>query len=225
MLKYVSFILPPLIAVLMYLYLKYNFNQWSFGSLFKAFFWGMISIVIVLLAQVVADVLGYDRMTNLRRVLFYALVVTAFFAELGKFIIIRGFHYGKWNFQTPLDGIVYAVMISMGFATMNNILYFINIAGLSVSIPNALTAGPANAIFGVMMGFFLGLGKMRKIRYIDSMTSLAAAVFFHALYSFCLITKDHKLLLAFFIGSAIIGISLCFAALRMHQETIREEKH
>lgn len=223
-LKYVSFFLPPLIAILMYMYLRYNFNQWSFGMLFKSFFWGIVSIVLVLLAQVVADVLGYDRLTNLRRVLFYALVVTAFFAELGKFIILRGFIYGRKDFQTPLDGIIYAVMISMGFATMNNILYFINIADLKVSIPNALTAGPANAIFGVMMGFFLGLGKLRKIRYIDSLTGLAAAVFFHALYSFCLITKDHRLLLAFFIGATIVGISLCFTALRMHQDTIREQK-
>jgi protease PrsW len=224
-LKYLSFVVPPLIAVLIYLYLRYKFNQFSYGLLFKSFLWGMISIVIVLVVQVVADILGLDKLTNLRRVLFYALVVTAFFAEIGKYIFLRGFVYPKKEFKTPVDGIIFAVMISMGFATMNNILYFVNIPGLKVSIPNALTAGPANVIFGVMMGFFIGLGKLRKMRFIDSMTGFAAAVFFHGLYSFCLLTKDYRLLLAFFIGSTIIAISLCFAALRFHQDAKMEEKY
>jgi RsiW-degrading membrane proteinase PrsW (M82 family) len=115
-------------------------------------------------------------------------------------------------------------MISMGFATLNNILYFINIPNLSVSGANAITAGPANVIFGVIMGFFIGLGKLRKMRFIDSMTGLAAAIFFHALYDFCLLTKDYRLLLAFFIGSTIIGISLCVAAIRIQLEAKQEEK-
>ena len=181
-------------------------------------------ILLVLVVQLVADILGLDKLTNIRRVLFYALVITAFFAELGKYFFLRGFVYPKKEFKTPVDGIIFSVMISMGFATMNNILYFINIPGLTVNIPNALTAGPANAIFGVLMGFFIGMGTLRKIKVIDSMTGLAAAIFFHGLYSFCLLTKDYRMLWAFFIGSTIIGISLCFAALRMHMDAKAEEK-
>ena len=184
----------------------------------------MISIPLVLLVQFIASNFELDKLTNIRRILFYALVIMAFFAELGKYILLRGFIYPKEEFKTPVDGIIFAVMISMGFATMNNILYFINIPDLTVNIPNALTSGPANVIFGVMMGFFIGLGKLRKMRFIDSMTGLAAAVFFHALYSFCLLTKDYRLLWAFFIGATIIAISLCLAALRIHQDAKAEEK-
>jgi len=223
-LKYISFIVPPLIAVLIYLYLRYKFSQWSFSLLFKSFLWGMISIVLVLVVQLAASYLELDKLTNIRRVLFYALVIMAFFAELGKYIFLRLLVYPKEEFKTPVDGIIFAVMISMGFATMNNILYFINIPDLSVNIPNALTAGPANAIFGVLMGFFIGLGKLRKMRFVDTMTGLAAAVFFHALYSFCLLTKDYRLLWAFFIGATIIAISLCIGALRIHQDAKAEEQ-
>jgi RsiW-degrading membrane proteinase PrsW (M82 family) len=148
----------------------------------------------------------------------------ALFAELGKYIFLRGFVYPKEVFKTPVDGIIFSVMISMGFATMNNILYFINIPDLSVNIPNALTAGPANAIFGVIMGFFIGLGKLRKMKLVDTMTGLAAAVFFHGLYDFCLLTKDYKLLVAFFVGATIIAVSLCIAALRIHQDAKAEEQ-
>ena len=223
-LKYLSFIIPPLIAVLVYLYLKYKSSNWSVSMLINSFLWGMFSIVLVLLVQITASFFELDKLTNIRRVLFYALVISALFAELGKFIILRALAYPKKEFKTPVDGIVFAVMVSMGFATMNNILYFINIPNLSVSIPNALSAGPANAIFGVLMGFFIGLGKLRKMKIVDLMTGFAAAVFFHGLYSFCLLTKDNKLLLAFFIGSGIIAISLCIAALRIQQDAKAEEK-
>ncbi|MCU0370294.1 MAG: PrsW family glutamic-type intramembrane protease [Bacteroidales bacterium] len=223
-LKYASFFIPPLIALLIYVYLRYKFTKWSFSLLFKSFIWGMASIFLVLLVQIAANYLELDKLNNIRRILFYALVIMAFFSELGKYLILRGLVYPKEVFKTPVDGIILAVMISMGFATMNNILYFINIPDLTVNIANALTAGPANVIFGVMMGFFIGLGKLRKMRFIDSMTGLAAAVFFHALYDFCLLTKDYKLLWAFFIGATIIAISLCFAALRIHQDARAEEK-
>jgi len=223
-LKYLSFILPPLMAVLVYIYLKYKFTQWNYSLLFKSFLWGMFSILLVLLVQIAASLLDLDRLTNIRRVLFYALVIMAFFSELAKYIILKAFFYPDKGFKTPVDGIVYSVMIALGFATMNNILYFINIPHLTVNIPNALTAGPANAIFGLMMGFFIGLGKLRKIRVIDSMTGLAAAVFFHGLYSFCLLTKDYKLLWAFFIGATIIGLSLWIASLRIDKDARAEEK-
>ncbi|MCU0371035.1 MAG: PrsW family glutamic-type intramembrane protease [Bacteroidales bacterium] len=223
-LKYLSFILPPLIAFVIFFYLQYKFSNWTISFLLRAFLVGMLSIVLVLVVQIVASMLDLDRLSNIRRIIFYSLVVSAFFAELGKFIVLKAFVYPKKEFKTPVDGIMLSVMISMGFATMNNILYFINIPHLAVNIPNALTAGPANAIFGVMMGFFIGLGKLRKMRIIDSMTGLAAAVFFHGLYSFCLLTKDYRLMWAFFIGSAIIALSLYIASVRIHQDALAEEK-
>jgi protease PrsW len=223
-LKYISFIIPPLIAALVFFYLKYKFSHWSFSLLIKSFLWGMLSILLVLVVQLIASYFSLDRLTNIRRLLFYALVIVAFFAEFGKYFFLRGFVYPNAKFRTPVDGIIFSVMISMGFATMNNILYFINIPHLTVNIANTLTAGPANAIFGVMMGFFIGLGKLRKIRFIDSMTGLAAAVFFHSLYAFCLLTKDYRLLWAFFIGSTIIAISLGVAALRIHMDAKEDEK-
>ena len=219
----ISFIIPPLIAFLIYIYLRYKFKQFSYSLLFKSFLWGMISILLVLAMQLLASYFGLDRLSNIRRVIFYALVVMAFFSELGKFFFLKGFVYTKKEFKTPVDGIIFSVMISLGFAAMNNILYFINIPDLSVNVANAISAGPANVIFGIIMGFFIGLGKLRKMRFIDSMTGLAAAVFFHALYDFCLLTKDYRLLWAFFIGSAIIAISLCIAGLRIHQDAKAQE--
>lgn len=222
--KILSFVIPPLIAIIIYFFISFRFSKISQKLLLQSFFWGAFSIVLVLAVQVVADYLELDKLTNIRRVLFYAVVIMAFFAEFGKFLILRGFIYPNKDFKTPVDGMIYTVMISMGFATMNNILYFINIPNLSVNTANALSAGPANVIFGVMMGFFIGMGKLRKMRFIDSMTGLTAAVFFHGLYDFCLLTKDYRLLWAFFVGSTIIAISLVIAGIRMHRDARADEQ-
>jgi protease PrsW len=220
--KYLSFIVPPLLAVLIYLYLVYKFRKQPYPLLFQSFLWGAFSIVLVLAVQYLANYFGLDKLVNLRRILFYSLVVVAFFSELGKFFFLRVFLYHKDSFRTPVDGIIYSVMIALGFATMNNVFYFVDLPHLEVNVTNALSAGPANLIFGVLMGFFLGMGRLRHIRFIDAMTGLAAAVLFHALYSFCLLTKDTWLLIAFFAGSLIIAFSLCIAAIRLHEEAKSE---
>jgi RsiW-degrading membrane proteinase PrsW (M82 family) len=223
-LNYLSLILPPLFAVLIYFYLRYKYSTRPSGLLFRAFLWGGLSILLVLGIQFLAGRFGLDSLGNLRRILFYSLVIAGFFSEFGKFFILKVLIYPKQELRSPVDGIIYAVMVSLGFATANNFLILFNIPQLEVNLVNAFSAGPANLIFGVLMGFFMGLGKLRQVRFVDSMTSLGAAVLFHAIYAFCLLTHDNKLLLAFFAGSGIIAFSLCLAAIRMHDEAKSEGK-
>jgi RsiW-degrading membrane proteinase PrsW (M82 family) len=216
--NYLSLFIPPFIALLILLYLRFKLRKPPYALLARSFLWGVVSIGMVLIVQIVANYFDLDRLGSLRRILFYSLVIMAFFSELAKFFFLKVFIYPRDDFRSPVDGIIYSVMISMGFATMNNILSLINIPHLDVNLTNAFTSGPANVIFGVLMGFFVGVGKMRRIRFMDSLTGLGAAVLFHALYGFCLLTYDYKLLWAFFIGSGIIAVSLCLAAIRMHDD-------
>jgi RsiW-degrading membrane proteinase PrsW (M82 family) len=223
-LKFATFLIAPAIAILISLYLKYRFPEGKFGLLYKSFIYGLISLVPVLVVQLIASSMGLDSLTTLKRIAFYSLVVMGMASEISKFVLLKIFIYPKEDFKTPVDGIIYSVMIAMGFATVNNILYFINIPNLTVSTLNAATAGPANLIYGVLMGFFVGLGKMREIKFIDSLTGLAAAIFFHAMYDFCLITKDHTLLGIFFAGSLIITFSLIVVAIRMDQKPVKRRR-
>lgn len=70
----------------------------------------------------------------------------------------------------------------------------------------------ASITFGVVMGFFVGMGKMRKNRFIDNSTGLFAATFFHGLFYFCFITSDKRLLLFTTIGFLIITVTLIIKA-------------
>jgi RsiW-degrading membrane proteinase PrsW (M82 family) len=223
-LNYLSILIPPLIAVVLFFSVRARKETSQQRLLIRAFFYGMLSIIVVILVQLLAAYFDLDNLKNLRRIVFYSLVIAAFFSEFSKFFFLKIFCYPDKSFRSPMDGIVISIMIAMGFATVNNILILVNIPDLTVSSINALTSGPANLIFGGLMGFFIGLGKIRKMRWIDSLTGLFAAVFFHALYAFTLITKDDKLLIAFFIGSSIILISLWVASKRMHADVRMNER-
>ncbi|MGQ1910550.1 PrsW family glutamic-type intramembrane protease [Marinifilum sp. RC60d5] len=68
------------------------------------------------------------------------------------------------NFNEQFDGIVYAVFVSLGFALAENIMYvFLN--EINAGIAKVFAAIPAHAMFGIMMGYYLGLAKFSKKTY------------------------------------------------------------
>ena len=112
------------------------------------------------------------------------------------------------GFRGPLEGIIYSIIISLGFATGAIFLFGFNIIGSHIDTL-FLFLYPFFSIFsGIIMGFFVGLGKSRKNRFVDSMTGLAAAVFFQGVFNFCFYTNDKRLLLVFCIGTLLIGVLL-----------------
>ncbi|MCK6618664.1 MAG: PrsW family glutamic-type intramembrane protease, partial [Cyclobacteriaceae bacterium] len=85
---------------------------------------------------------------------FHAFAVVAFLEELSKFVFIRGILYHNKNFNEPLDGIVYAVMVGMGFATAENMIYVWH-GGGGTAIMRMFSAIPAHALFAILMGYWL----------------------------------------------------------------------
>ena len=60
-----------------------------------------------------------------------------------------------------MDGIVYGVLISLGFATFENYeyvyVYFPDIDSYYIAIIRALSAIPMHAMCGIIMGYYLGM--------------------------------------------------------------------
>lgn len=220
----VSLFLAPLIAAIIIALIWVKRDKYRYPQLISSFILGMISIVVVLLFMYVADQYYLNAFRNLRREIFYSFVVMGLGSELGKFIILRYHNFNKSSFNGPLDGIVYSVMISMGFAFIGNILYFTLPYYTEIDFLYASTVVFANLFFAVIMGFFVGIAKTRENKFVDSMTGLLAASFFHALYNFCFITNDMRLLGFFGIGAFIIVIMLYYKAFEMNQDHKRLKK-
>ena len=106
-------------------------------------------------------------------------------------------------------------MTSLGFTTAAVLLFIFNLYESKPPYPMnmyLLLATPSNIIFGIVMGFFIGLSKFVESRFIYSLAGLVAASFFNGLFKFCLITHDYKLLNIFAFGSALIIVILIIRA-------------
>jgi RsiW-degrading membrane proteinase PrsW (M82 family) len=110
-----------------------------------------------------------------------AFLVTAIPEELVKFGIILLVSQSR-HFDDPMDGIVYGVAASMGFAGLENILY-VTEHGMATAIMRAVTAVPSHAMDGLLMGYFLALSKFagrNRRRFLVS--SLVIPILFHGVY-------------------------------------------
>ena len=74
------------------------------------------TIPAVILEQFGEETLGISPSSNIFMTALFAYGVVGFSEELAKFIFLRGYIFPKKEFDEPLDGIVYSVMIGMGFA-------------------------------------------------------------------------------------------------------------
>jgi len=212
----VSLLISPLLAIILFSYMKYRFSGGYFGLLLRSYFWGIFSSIFAAIIFYIAYIMGYVELKNLRRILFYSFVVIGLGQELGKFIILRYLMLPSKIFKTPLDGVIYSLMISFGALTVYNVatLLIAPNSDPSILISHALVS----LVYAVIMGFFVGMGKVRNNRLIDSLTGLFGAAFFHGSYEFIIQTQDHLLLWPFLIGAAIITFLLVVKSVQVSDE-------
>lgn len=209
-------ILPGLlIAWQIYRMDKYNREPWQY--LLICFALGMLVTFPPLKLEEWATNQGYDQPDHLGYLLLTAFVFVALGEELVKFMVLMLYAYPKKVFDEPLDGIVYAIMIGMGFATLENILYALRF-GLPTTLVRALTAVPAHAIFAVFMGYYVGLSKFnpKKSRRLK-IRGFFAAVLLHGAYDTFILQEMHEPLMVFATFTLLISGYFAWQLIRLHQ--------
>lgn len=210
-------ILPSLV-IGYWIYLQDRYEKEPFNLLFKAFVVGCASTIPAMLLQYQFQDL--EDGDSLMATAIFAFAVVGFTEELSKFLLLRFFIYPNDEFNEPMDGIVYAVMVSMGFATVENLIYVLtNDGGINTAIGRAFTAVPAHAAFAILMGSYIGLAKfVPERRNYYMFIGLGLAIFFHGLYDFFLLQKVYQGLGALAIGALVWGISASRQLIRLGQE-------
>jgi RsiW-degrading membrane proteinase PrsW (M82 family) len=111
--------------------------------------------------------------------------------ELFKLIVVRGYSARHREFDEPMDGIVYGVAASLGFATLENVLY-VGQGGIGVAVMRAITAVPGHAFFGAVMGYFVGQSRFAATgRARAAVLAYVVPVILHGLYDFPLLTLQN----------------------------------
>ncbi len=208
--------LAPGAAIGLYIYLKDKHEPEPLGLLMRSFLFGVVSVFITLvISQLIALYITIDEGSLTEQVV-HAFLIVALVEEFSKFIFVRGILYNNPNFNEPFDGIVYSVMVSMGFATFENILYVVD-GGIETALMRMFTAVPAHAMFAILMGFYLGKAKFEHKKGYYSLYALAVATLFHGAYDYCLFISFVPGIMFGALASLIIGIWLSRKAIRIHQ--------
>lgn len=212
----------PVLIIILYIYFKDKYDKEPKQLLLYNFLLGaIVSIFITTILYYVLDILvPLTNHTSIFEQFIKAFFVVGLTEEFSKYVIIRYFAQKNNAFNEPFDGIVYALMVSMGFAATENVFYVVE-GGYQVALIRAFTAVPAHATFGVLMGYFMGKAKFSNNRIGLNLFGLFLAVIFHGAYDFFLFID---FIPGIWIGafvSLLVGVLLSRKAIKNHQNTSR----
>lgn len=236
MLSLLALAIAPGAAITLYIYSRDKYDREPLKPLLISFLLGMVATAPAIVIQ-----------TSLKPVLFLyfpgytiwyyfllSFIVVAFSEEGCKYIMLRFYAYRNKAFNEPFDGIIYSVMISMGFATLENIGYVLNY-GFKTGIIRMFLAVPSHGAFAVLIGYHVGLAKFDAPRGIQHIVKgLLLAIFFHGAYDFFLLLQNsaqvkqyvsNGLLLSGSLVAWYIAIRMSVKSIKLHEELSRQHYH
>lgn len=221
--NYLSFAISPILIISFILYLKYKFSIKNFKNIRNAIILGVIGVLVLLFANYLIELRWDGNYKNMRRMAFFVFIVISFSSEFAKFLPLRFSFFNLKTFYGPLEGIIYSIFISLGFSMVSVVLYAFGLVG-SIDKINHLTLflytlPVASIVFAIIMGFFVGMGAIRKNSFIDCSTGLFVATFFHGLYYFGFITSDIRLLIFDAIGFLVIATTFIIKSVTLKLES------
>lgn len=156
--------LIPVIALLVFIYLRDKKEKEPIGLLIGLFFAGMATSITAIIGEVVGGVvlgLTISDFPVIQSILL-AMFVVGPAEEMGKYLVLWLITWKNKHFDHSYDAIVYAVFVSLGFAALENVGYvFTN--GIGTAFLRMFTSVPGHACFGVFMGYFYSKAKYAKL--------------------------------------------------------------
>ncbi len=211
--------IAPGVAICIFIYLKDKYNKEPLGLMIGSFFIGMLSTIPAVILQLVFTRPVENMMgESVAYTAVFAFIVVALSEEGSKFLAIRIVPYRRRAFDDPFDGIVYAVMVGMGFATLENIGYVLQ-HGFATGILRMFLSVPAHATFAVLMGYHMGLAKFDPANRKKYMRlAIFWPVIFHGSFDFFLFVGNSWLHFAGAVISFIVAVKLSLKLIKRKQD-------
>lgn len=236
MLSLLALAIAPGAAITLYIYSRDKYDREPLKPLLISFLLGMVATAPAIIIQTSLKPVLYLYFPGYTIWYYFLLsfIVVACSEEGCKFIMLRFYAYRNKAFSEPFDGIIYSVMISMGFATLENIGYVLNY-GFKTGIIRMFLSVPMHGAFAVLVGYHVGLAKFDAARAIQHIVKgLLLAIFFHGAFDFFLLlqnslqVKQHVsngLLLSGALVAWYIAIRMSVKSIRLHEELSRLHHH
>ncbi|MCP4547481.1 MAG: heme exporter protein CcmD [bacterium] len=176
----------PSLLLLRYFYRR-DLHPEPRGVLLKTFLLGILITVPIIILVSPVNALLHPAMHPLLYGALVAFLCAAIPEELFKFLVLTRYSARHPAFDEPMDGIVYGATVSLGFATLENILYVAQ-GGWVTALLRGFTAVPCHACLGAIMGYYIGQARFGRNRRGKMFLGLFAAILLHGLYDFPLLS-------------------------------------
>ncbi|MFF5993590.1 glutamic-type intramembrane protease PrsW [Lysinibacillus sp. KU-BSD001] len=183
--------IAPGLALLSYFYLRNQMSTEPRRTLLHSFIYGALITFPIMFIQFVLE-----EEQTFSSSFFTTVVFTSAIEEFFKWLVIFTAILRHVEFDDPYDGILYGAAVSLGFATVENILYLLSF-GIDKAFLRALLPVSSHALFGVVMGYYFGKSKFSKddkqIEYL--LLALIAPMILHFSYNTILTLKGNLMYL------------------------------
>lgn len=184
--------IAPGVALLAYFYLKDRYESEPIATVAKMFALGFLTVFPTMVIQ-----RGFVLWLG-DHPLLYAFGLSAGIEEFIKWFLVFYLVYRNTLITAPYDGIVYATSVSLGFATMENVMFSLLFQpSFSDLLYRALLPVSGHALFAVLMGYYFGKAKFHPAharRYL--VLSYVQPVLWHGAFDFILLKMSTYWLVA-----------------------------
>lgn len=213
-----SISITPGIFLIYRYYSKDIYKKEPWVVIWKSFFWGAATVLPAGLIETSIELPNKDTIIGMIIENFFVIALTE---EICKYIVIRFYSYKSVHFDEVMDGIVYGVAVSSGFATFENIFYVMQ-NGLAVGMLRAFLSVPSHIFEGAILGYWLAKSRFQQTSpFFALVFSLLIVVIGHGFFDFVLTYNKSE----FFYLSIILVILLGWLVTRYIKNALSHDYH
>jgi len=184
--------IAPVITIVLWIYLKDKYDKEPIHILTKFFTFGvLISVLAIYIEEWFIKINIFSESMDI----FYMSFIVAGLVEEGlKSLILIPNLLKEKNFNEKLDGIIYSVFLSLGFATVENIIYMLYedpTSAFEVGVIRSIISVPAHMMFGVIMGYYISKYKFTdcKSKKRNLILAIILPILLHGVFDFILMIQ------------------------------------
>lgn len=190
----------PAAIIILGIYLSDRHDREPLGVLLFTYILGALAVIPAIIVEEI--LIGFNIFPSILGAFFNAFIVAGFTEEYFKRLVVLKYAYKTKYFNEKLDGIVYCVFSTMGFATVENIIYvaYRYTNNPFIGLYRGIFSVPAHAVFGITMGYYLSLAKFDlnlDRKKMNMRKSLYMPIIMHGIFDFILMAEIPQLTLIF----------------------------
>jgi len=205
---YILFGIIPSLVWLFY-YLRKDAHPEPKGMVLKIFLWGALITLPVFFVQIgLLYLLDKTDINTLMKDIIYWFFIISFSEEFFKYLVTKVKVVNSPHLDEPLDVMLYAVVVALGFTAVENILYLFVPTGqmsfnqlidraLIISFIRFIGAVFLHTLCSAVIGYSMAISFCEaKRKHISIAIGMLVAVLLHGLYDFSIMTLDGYLKIA-----------------------------